>query len=83
MEDGGATYPVTIDPLITPPSWTADPTVQSNTGFGTAVAGAGDFNRDGFADVVVGPAAGSYERVFLFLGSAPGPRAPAAGGTAR
>lgn len=77
VEDDGATYPVTIDPLITPPSWSADPVDSSWNEFGTSVDGAGDFNRDGFADIVVGTTRGSYERVFLYLGSAQGPAATA------
>ncbi|GEM_PF-2666500 len=77
VEDDGAVYPVTIDPLITPPSWTADPMDQSWNEFGTSVAGAGDFNRDGFADVVVGSTRGNLDRVFLFLGSSLGPRTTA------
>ena len=77
VEDADAVYPVTIDPLITPSSWTADPMDQSWNEFGTSVAGAGDFNGDGFADIVVGSSRGSLDRVFVFLGSSTGPRATA------
>lgn len=43
--------------------------------FGTAVAGVGDVNGDGFADIAVGAdaAAGGRGRVYLFLGSPAGP----------
>ena len=43
--------------------------------FGTALAGAGDVNGDGFSDVVVGAASGSTNPsgfVRVYLGSAPG-----------
>jgi hypothetical protein len=58
------------------PSWTAEGNKLS-AGFGSSVASAGDVNRDGYSDVVVG--APSFEngqagegRAFLFFGSATG-----------
>src|SRR6185503_14898712 len=76
VDDAGATYPVVIDPLLTE---TADAQLESNQGtseFG-AVAGAGDVNGDGYADVIVG--ASRYDNgqtdegaAFLFRGSASG-----------
>jgi len=58
------------------PAWTAEGQ-QPGAGFGSAVAGAGDVNGDGYADVIVG--APGYDngqndegQVFLYLGSAAG-----------
>lgn len=76
VDDAGARYPLTIDPLLNSPGWTVtDP--QDQSGFGGAVATAGDVNGDGYSDVVVGAPeyvdGGTEEgRVFLYLGSAAG-----------
>jgi hypothetical protein len=77
VDDRGARYPLTIDPLLTA---TADTLLESDQAFaffGTSVAGVGDVNGDGYADVVVG--AEEYDNgtfnegaAFLFLGSASG-----------
>jgi hypothetical protein len=71
-----ATWPITIDPLITSPAWTVDGN-QADAKMGWAVATAGDVNGDGFSDVVVG--AVDYDdgetdegKVWLYLGSASG-----------
>ena len=75
VEDAGACYPVTVDPLLT-----ASGTLQSNQAnayLGFSAAGAGDVNGDGYADVIVG--AFGYDSgetdegaAFVFLGSAAG-----------
>jgi hypothetical protein len=53
VEDGGAAYPITVDPLMTSPAWTAE-SDQASALFGQSVATAGDVNGDGFSDVIVG-----------------------------
>ena len=62
--------------LATTPDWIAESN-QVNAGFGTSVAGAGDVNRDGFDDVIVGApyfdnGQDGEGRAFLYLGSAQG-----------
>ncbi|MBI5528387.1 MAG: FG-GAP repeat protein, partial [Deltaproteobacteria bacterium] len=63
--------------LNSTPIWTAE-SDQSSAYFGLSVAGAGDVNGDGYADVVVGaPNFNNGEtdegRAYLYLGSATGP----------
>ncbi|MFN8179615.1 MAG: FG-GAP-like repeat-containing protein [bacterium] len=76
IEDGAATYPIAIDPLMTSPAWTADGD-QASEFFGISVGTAGDVNGDGYSDVIVG--AHRYDtgqtdagRAFVYLGSASG-----------
>ena len=76
-----ASYPITIDPLATSPSWIAEPD-QAETFFGSSVSTAGDVNGDGYSDVIVG--APGYDngetnegRAFVYHGSATGPSATA------
>jgi hypothetical protein len=76
FDDVGAIYPVTVDPLMTSPTWTAESN-QTGAQFGYSVATAGDVNGDGFSDIIVG--ANLYDngqsdegRAFVYLGSASG-----------
>ncbi len=73
----GLTFPVTIDPLITTPATTLDPTDQATAWFGRAVATAGDVNGDGYSDVVIGAElwdgeAADEGRVYIYHGSSSG-----------
>jgi hypothetical protein len=82
VDDRNATYPLTIDPILTSPSWIGGSN-QFNAEFGMAAATAGDVNGDGFSDVIIG--AHLYDngqedegRAYLFLGSASGLQTSAA-----
>jgi hypothetical protein len=75
VEDAGARYPVTVDPLLTASGILESNQASAYLGFG--VAGAGDVNGDGHADVIVGAYgydSGEAEEgaVFVFLGGASG-----------
>jgi hypothetical protein len=76
VSDGGARYPITIDPLSTTPDWTAESN-QAFAWFGWSAASAGDVNGDGFSDVIVGArlfdnGETNEGRVFVYHGSATG-----------
>jgi len=76
VDDDGATYPITIDPLAASPDWTATG-LSSGYKLGFSVATAGDVNGDGYSDVIIGtPLRGSglfvYGYVEVFHGSANG-----------
>lgn len=76
VDDSEAIYPLTIDPLLTSPSWTVEGN-QASARFGHSVATAGDVNRDGYSDVIIG--APYYDggetdegKVFVYYGSSSG-----------
>jgi len=76
VNDEGAVYPITIDPLSTTPNWTAENN-QAGALYGSSATTAGDVNGDGYSDVIVG--AYRYDngqsdegRAFVYLGSATG-----------
>ena len=76
VDDRDARYPVVIDPLMTTPAWQAQ-SDQEDASFGNSVAGAGDVNGDGFADVIVGASGfdnGEADEgaAFVYYGSASG-----------
>ena len=76
VDDRDASYPLTIDPLMTTPAWQAE-SDQASAQFGASVAGAGDVNGDGFADVIVGArffdnGQTNEGAAFVYLGSAAG-----------
>lgn len=76
IDDDGAAYPVTVDPILTTPAWTWE-SDQALANFGRAVSSAGDVNGDGFSDVII--SAYGYDngqsnegRVYVFHGSSSG-----------
>jgi hypothetical protein len=77
VQDEGAAYPVTIDPTLSSPAFATLDGGQAEARFGYQVAGAGDVNGDGYADVIVGAIfydAGQTDEgaAFVFHGSANG-----------
>ncbi|MCC6652797.1 MAG: FG-GAP repeat protein [Candidatus Eisenbacteria bacterium] len=54
VEDEGAAYPITIDPLLTSVFDSRLTALQAGAEFGRSVSAAGDVNGDGYGDVIVG-----------------------------
>ena len=92
VNDSNATYPITIDPINQTPEWTGSaegilPTLIGqaaiDAAYGFTVAGVGDINGDGYADVAIGApgmsdlisgtgSLASVGAVFVYYGSASG-----------
>jgi hypothetical protein len=85
VEDGAATYPVTIDPLNHTADWTDNglgvlPSLDVL--YGSTVSDAGDVNNDGFDDIIIGAPASinvlsssviaSTGQAFIYFGSGSG-----------
>ncbi len=72
VDDQGAVYPITVDPMVT----TATTTLTSSdyAYFGYSVAGAGDVNNDGYDDVAIGGFYYNYGdgAVYIYHGSSTG-----------
>jgi hypothetical protein len=76
VDDGGAAWPIVVDPLISSAAWTV---TGGNSGaqLGASLDGAGDVNGDGHADVIVGAfhytdGADDEGAAFVYLGTATG-----------
>ena len=67
VDDTDARWPITVDPLISTASITLSDG-STISGHGYSLAGAGDIDRDGYDDVVVGAPFGS-NTVYVYLGS--------------
>ena len=71
VDDAGARFPITVDPVYQSSAWSVSGDAAV-TAWGGKVAGAGDINGDGYADVLVRGTIGTDARVYLFRGSASG-----------
>jgi hypothetical protein len=74
VDDARATYPVIIDPLISTPTIITEPGSKKRTRFGRSLAGAGDVDGDGYADLLIAASdtPGYKGRVYLYQGSSGG-----------
>jgi hypothetical protein len=61
IEDAGAVYPLTVDPVIGAATFNVEGE-QAGAQFGASVASAGDVNGDGYADLLVVPPSSTTAR---------------------
>ena len=73
VDDADAVYPITVDPVYS--TATRSFTGSTSSYFGISVASAGDVNKDGYGDVIVGAYAysSSTGQAFIYHGSSTGP----------
>ena len=76
VDDAAAQYPITIDPILTTPTWVAE-SGQVGAQFGVSSDFAGDVNGDGYDDVIIGANFYTNEqdregRVYVYFGSPTG-----------
>ena len=73
VEDAGAVYPVTVDPLVTVATWSTSGGAE-DTRFGSDLEIVGDVDGDGFDDALIGAwmTGNRSGAAYLFLGSASG-----------
>ncbi|MBK7878160.1 MAG: FG-GAP repeat protein [Planctomycetes bacterium] len=80
VDDRGAAYPITVDPVLSTLYWSYDPNL-SPSDFGVSAWSAGDVNADGFSDFVVGMPYYSVSQpnggaVFVWFGPTSGASSP-------
>lgn len=73
VDDTGATWPISVDPVLTYWMWSAVGS-DSTSLLGSSVAAAGDVNNDGYDDVIVGaPGYSNYVgRAYVYHGTSYG-----------
>jgi hypothetical protein len=71
VDDEGAVYPVTVDPVYTTAAWTLDGATGHDQ-FGYALDTAGDVNGDGYDDVIIGTYDSASGAAYIFHGSPSG-----------
>jgi hypothetical protein len=72
VDDRGAAYPITVDPLVTVAATQVDG-ANGLAGLGDAVASAGDVDGDGFGDVIIGASGeGGGGQAWVYFGGPSG-----------
>ena len=78
VDDAGAAYPITIDPVYTTEAWSVTG-APSDAPIGAEIAGAGDVNGDGYNDVLVSASPASGYGAYVYYGSVTGAAETASG----